>query len=473
MNHTIGIIGAGVMGGALSANFASHGYAVSVYDLDREHVRALREKYPQAEIDGFVDLDAFLESLESPKKVLLMVPAGRAVDEVLSTLAEKLQPGDLILDAGNSFYEDTQRRQKMLDALGIGFLGLGVSGGEQGALHGPALMPGGDRSQYDKVAPLLEAISAKSKFGACCTYIGPGGAGHFVKMVHNAIEYAEMQLIAEAYDLLKRLTGLSDEALGEVFCKWNTGELKSYLIEITADILNHKDLQTGRPILEIIDDAAGQKGTGSWAACEALKLGVFAPNLAQAVFARDISAQKQRRQNLSECYGVRKNYADLTDQAQFIEEVRRSLYFGKLCAWLQGLELISQASERFGWEIDLKEVILVFTGGCIIRCAAIERIADALLRSGDGDLLADAYFVELFKRYHKSVRKVACAALASEIPVGGLLAALSYYDSSRAPHLPVNLIQAQRDYFGAHTFSRIDQPGSYHIDWISKEEQEK
>lgn len=422
-------------------------------------------------IFGTYSLEEFVNSLEKPRKMIIMVKAGKPVDDMIEQLKKYASKGDIIIDAGNSFYEDTIRRSKQLETEGYRFIGTGVSGGEEGALLGPAIMPGGEKDVYEMVEPILTAISAKVGGEPCCTYIGRDGAGHYVKMVHNGIEYGDMQLICEAYSLLKNVLGMTAAQLHEVFAQWNKGELDSYLIEITADILAKVDPETGSPMVDVILDKAGQKGTGKWTSKSALDLGVATPVITEAVFARCLSAIKDERVAASK---VLRGPADVSfdgDREEFIESVRRALYASKICSYAQGFALMKAAAEEFGWDLDYGRIAMIFRGGCIIRAQFLHKIKEAYDRDSQlPNLLLDPYFKDIIDKYQKDWRRAVSAAVTLGIPVQAISAALAYFDSYRSENLPANLLQAQRDYFGAHMYERTDRPrGEYfHTNWTER-----
>ena len=449
----IGMIGLAVMGKNLALNIESRGYSVSVYNRSREKTDEMVAEAAGKKIFGTYSLEEFVNSLEKPRKMIIMVKAGKPVDDMIEQLKKYASKGDIIIDAGNSFYEDTIRRSKQLETEGYRFIGTGVSGGEEGALLGPAIMPGGEKDVYEMVEPILTAISAKVGGEPCCTYIGRDGAGHYVKMVHNGIEYGDMQLICEAYSLLKNVLGMTAAQLHEVFALWNKGELDSYLIEITADILAKVDPETGSPMVDVILDKAGQKGTGKWTSKSALDLGVATPVITEAVFARCLSAIKDERVAASK---VLRGPADVSfdgDREEFIESVRRALYASKICSYAQGFALMKAAAEEFGWDLDYGRIAMIFRGGCIIRAQFLHKIKEAYDRDSQlPNLLLDPYFKDIIDKYQKDWRRAVSAAVTLGIPVQAISAALAYFDSYRSENLPANLLQAQRDYFGAHMY---------------------
>jgi 6-phosphogluconate dehydrogenase len=465
----IGVVGVGVMGKSLALNFESRGYSVSIYDVSDEKVREVLDEHQGKQLVGTHDVSEFVQSLEAPRKILIMVPAGNITDKAIDSLLPHLDKGDILIDGGNTYFEDTVRRNKSLDEKGINFIGAGVSGGEEGALYGPAIMPSGQKEAYDLVEPFLTAIAAKVKGDACSTYIGPDGSGHYVKMVHNGIEYSDMQLICEAYYLMKNVLGLSAIELHEIFKGWNEGELDSYLIEITADIFTKVDEETGKPLVDVILDTAGQKGTGKWTSISSLELGVPLSIITESVFARFISAMKEERVKASKILRGPKNKEFTGNKQAFIEMIRKALYMSKICSYAQGFAQLQSASDEYDWNLKPGEISMIFRGGCIIRAGFLEEIKNAYDRDpGLRNLLLDPYFKDIVENYQDEAREVVATAIKLGIPVPGLSSALAYYDSYRSESLPANLLQAQRDYFGAHTYQRIDKEGTFHTDWLSK-----
>lgn len=405
--------------------------------------------------------------METPRKILLMVKAGTATDATIQSLLPHLEKDDILIDGGNTYYKDTQRRNKELAESGIHFIGTGVSGGEEGALKGPSIMPGGQKEAHELVKPILEAISAKVDGEPCTTYIGPDGAGHYVKMVHNGIEYGDMQLISESYFILKQVLGLSADELHEVFAEWNKGELDSYLIEITADIFTKKDEETGKPLVDVILDKAGQKGTGKWTSQSALDLGVPLPIITESVFARFISAMKEERVKASGLLSGPDVKPVTENKEELIEAVRKALFMSKICSYAQGFAQMKAASEEYNWDLKYGEIAMIFRGGCIIRAAFLQKIKEAYDREPELDnLLLDSYFKNIVESYQGALRQVISLAVAQGVPVPSFSSALAYYDSYRTAVLPANLIQAQRDYFGAHTYERTDKEGIFHTEWM-------
>lgn len=465
----IGVIGLAVMGKNLAMNIESRGYTVSVYNRSREKTDEMLSETTGKNIVGTYTLEEFVNSLEKPRKILLMVKAGAATDATIEQLKPLLDKGDIVIDGGNTFFVDTQRRNKELSELGIHFIGTGVSGGEEGALRGPSIMPGGQKEAHALVAPIFEAISAKVNGEPCTTYIGPDGAGHYVKMVHNGIEYGDMQLICEAYFLMKHTLGLSAQEFHEVFSEWNKGELDSYLIEITADIFIKIDEETGKPLVDLILDTAGQKGTGKWTSQSALDLGVPLPIITESVFARFISAMKDERVAASKLLKGPEAKQFTGDKAAFIEAVRKALYMSKIVSYAQGFAQMRAASEEYNWDLQYGDIAMIFRGGCIIRAQFLQKIKDAYDRDpGLKNLLLDPYFKEIVESYQAALREIIGVSVQNGVPVPCFSAALSYFDSYRLETLPANLLQAQRDYFGAHTYQRTDKEGIFHTEWMEK-----
>ncbi|WP_339234844.1 NADP-dependent phosphogluconate dehydrogenase [Paenibacillus sp. FSL R5-0517] len=467
----IGVIGLAVMGKNLALNIESKGFSVSVFNRSPEKTHDLLKEAEGKNLTGAFTIEEFVESLESPRKILIMVQAGKATDATIEQLLPHLDQGDIIIDGGNAYFPDTQRRSKELEEKGFRFIGAGVSGGEEGALKGPAIMPGGQESAYQLVEPILTAISAKVGDDACSTYIGPDGAGHYVKMVHNGIEYGDMQLIGEAYHLLKSVLNVSVEELHEIFTEWNQGELDSYLIEITADIFSKYDPETGKPMVDVILDAAGQKGTGKWTSQSALDLGVPLSMITESVFSRFLSAMKDERVAASKILSGPATEAFSGDKKAFIENVRKALFASKIVSYAQGFAQMRAASDEYGWDLKYGNIAMIFRGGCIIRSQFLQNIKEAYDKDAAlKNLLLDPYFQNIVESYQGAWREVIAAAVKQGIPVPGFSSALSYYDSYRTERLPANLLQAQRDYFGAHTFKRVDKEGSFHFQWMDTTE---
>ncbi len=463
----IGVIGLAVMGKNLALNIESRGFSVSVYNRSSSKTEEFLEEAKGKNVVGTYSIEEFVQSLETPRKILLMVKAGTATDATIQSLLPHLEKDDILIDGGNTYYKDTQRRNKELAESGIHFIGTGVSGGEEGALKAPSIMPGGQKEAHELVKPILEAISAKVDGEACTTYIGPDGAGHYVKMVHNGIEYGDMQLISESYFILKQVLGLSAEELHEVFAEWNKGELDSYLIEITADIFTKKDEETGKPLVDVILDKAGQKGTGKWTSQSSLDLGVPLPIITESVFARFISAMKEERVKASGLLSGPDVKPVTENKEELIEAVRKALFMSKICSYAQGFAQMKAASEEYNWDLKYGEIAMIFRGGCIIRAAFLQKIKDAYDREPELDnLLLDSYFKNIAESYQGALRQVISLAVAQGVPVPSFSSALAYYDSYRTAVLPANLIQAQRDYFGAHTYERTDKEGIFHTEWM-------
>ena len=467
-----GLVGLAVMGENLVLNIESRGYSVAVFNRTTSKVDDfLAGRAKGKKIVGAHTLEEFVGALARPRKIMLMVKAGDAVDACIDMLVPLLDAGDIVIDGGNSHFPDTIRRTKSLEAKGLLYIGTGVSGGEEGALKGPAIMPGGSPDAWPQVKDILQAICAKVADGSpCCDWIGSDGAGHYVKMVHNGIEYGDMQLICEAYQLMASGLGMSALEMHEVFRTWNEGRLDSYLIEITRDILAKTDDETGKPMVDLILDTAGQKGTGKWTSISGLDLGVPIAQIAEAVFARCISAIKdQRVAASSQLTGPAPNFSG--DREAFIEQIHDALYASKICSYAQGFQLMAGAAEEFGWELDFGRIALLWRGGCIIRARFLEDIKAAFDRDQQlPNLLLDNYFKDAVAAAQDSWRAVIKTAIDWGVPVPSMSAALNYYDSYRCARLPANLLQAQRDYFGAHSYERLDKPRGefFHTDWTGR-----
>jgi 6-phosphogluconate dehydrogenase len=463
-----GIVGMGVMGRNLALNIANHGYTAAVYNrTDSKTTDFIEGPAKYKEIIGTYSYKELAAALEKPRRIMMMVKAGPAVDAVIKDVKPYLEKGDILIDGGNSFYQDTERRTKALNAEGFHYLGAGVSGGEEGALHGPSIMPGGDVEAWKAVEEIFNAAAAKADDGeACVAYLGPRGAGHYVKMVHNGIEYGDMQLIAEAYDLLHRGLGMSDELLGELFSEWNDDFLSSYLVEITADILKTKDAATGEPILSVILDDAKQKGTGKWTSQDAMDLGAPTHTINAAVSSRIISSMKEQRVEASEILkGPVPNFKE-DEKDQLIEAVKHALYASKIISYAQGFGLLSLASAEYEYGLDLRTVAKIWRAGCIIRADLLDDIMSAFERNRDlSNMLLDEQFKEEIVLRQGAMRYVISTAVGMGIPIYTMSAALGYFDAFRTARLPANLTQAQRDYFGAHTYRRLDREGSFHTEW--------
>src|SRR5581483_10977692 len=460
----IGVTGLGVMGRNLARNFARHGYRVALHNRTTSRTTDVVARFGhEGTFIPAQNAEEFVRSLERPRRLLIMVNAGPATDAVIDEFAPLLEPGDMLIDGGNAHFKDTRRREAALKAQGLHFVGMGVSGGEEGALHGPSIMPGGPAESYQALGPMLETISAHVDGTPCCTHIGPDGAGHFTKMVHNGIEYADMQLIAEAYDLLRHAIGLTPAEAAEAFRQWNTGRLDSYLIEITAEVLAHQDQQTHQPFVDVVLDQAEQKGTGRWTVQDALDLGVPVSGIAEAVFARSLSGHADLRRAARSLPGPRRNAAM---NADFADQVEQALYASKLVSYAQGWHMLAAGSREYDWDIDLGQVAVIWRGGCIIRAAFLDRIRAAYATNRElPTLLADEEFGKELAAAQEAWRNVVATAARLGIPVPGFSAALAYYDALRAERLPAALIQGLRDYFGAHTYRRTDREGTFHTLW--------
>ncbi|MDW9237157.1 6-phosphogluconate dehydrogenase [Burkholderia thailandensis] len=462
------MVGLAVMGRNLALNIESRGYAVSVYNRSREKTDELIAEFPDRKLVPAYTLEEFVASLETPRRILLMVKAGEATDATIAALKPLLDKGDVLIDGGNTHFTDTIRRNQELAQAGLHFIGTGVSGGEEGALRGPSIMPGGQRDAYDLVEPILKQIAAKAPADGepCVAYMGPDGAGHYVKMVHNGIEYGDMQLIAESYAVLKQVAGLTNDELGAVYAEWNQGELDSYLIEITAKIFGKKDDETGEHLVDVILDRAAQKGTGKWTSQNALDLGVPLPLITESVFARVLSSLKDQRVAASKVLAGPAPAPLEGDRAAFVESVRRALYLSKVISYAQGFAQLDTASKEYGWKLDLGTIAKIFRAGCIIRARFLQKITDAYAKNAAlANLLLDPYFQDIAANYQSALRDVVIAAVKAGVPVPAFASAVAYFDSYRSARLPANLVQAQRDFFGAHTFERTDKPGSFHASW--------
>ncbi|MDA3922782.1 MAG: NADP-dependent phosphogluconate dehydrogenase [Salinisphaera sp.] len=463
----IGVIGMAVMGRNLAWNIESRGYEVAIYNRSREKTDEVMAESPERKLVPSYSLEDFVDSLEKPRRILLMVKAGAGTDAVIQALRPLLDEGDILIDGGNTFFKDTIRRNKELSEVGLHFIGTGVSGGEEGALHGPSIMPGGQREAYDMVEPILKEIAAKAPDGTpCTTYIGPDGAGHYVKMVHNGIEYGDMQLISESYAVLKHVLGMTNSELADIFREWNEGELDSYLIEITAQIFLKKDEETGNDLLDMVLDRAAQKGTGKWTSQSALDLGVPLPLITESVFARVLSSLKTERVAASKVLTGPDPKVDVGDRDAFIEAVRKALYLSKIISYAQGFAQMRSAAEEYDWSLDYGAIAGIFRAGCIIRAGFLQKITDAYASDAElTNLLLDPYFQDIAERYQGALREVVATAVKAGVPVPCFSSAIAYFDGYRAERLPANMIQAQRDFFGAHTFERVDKDGSFHEQW--------
>ncbi|MFJ8885740.1 NADP-dependent phosphogluconate dehydrogenase [Streptomyces sp. NPDC102402] len=464
----IGVTGLAVMGRNLARNFARNGYTVALHNRTAARTHELVEQFgDEGDFVATESAEDFVAALERPRRLVVMVKAGDATDAVIAEFAPLLESGDMIIDGGNAHFADTRRREHELREQGIHFVGTGVSGGEEGALNGPSIMPGGSKESYGSLGPMLEKISAKAKDGApCVTHIGPDGAGHYVKMVHNGIEYADMQLIGEAYQLLRDVAGYSPAEIADIFRTWNTGRLDSYLIEITAEVLSHTDAATGEPFVDIVLDQAEQKGTGRWTVQIALDLGVPVSAIAEAVFARSVSGHTDLREASRHLAGPTARKLGKDEAAAFADQVEQALYASKIVSYTQGFHQIAAGSERYDWEIDLGDVAAIWRGGCIIRAAFLDRITSAYEAQPQlPSLLADKSFAEEIAAAQDDWRTVIATAVTQGVPTPAFAATLAYYDSLRAGRLPAALTQGQRDYFGAHTYRRIDRDGVFHTLW--------
>ncbi|MGE5804314.1 MAG: decarboxylating NADP(+)-dependent phosphogluconate dehydrogenase [Ignavibacteria bacterium] len=471
MASNIGLIGVGLMGENLSLNMESKGFSVAVYDIDKEKVKKfVNGRAKGKKITGTYSLEELTASLELPRKIMMMVPAGKIVDETIELLIPHLSKGDILIDGGNTHFPDTNRRVKYLESKGFLFIGTGVSGGEEGALHGPSIMPGGSKEAWPHVKPIFQAIAAKVDDGVpCCDWIGEEGAGHFVKMVHNGIEYGDMQLIGETYHIMRDILKMKPGEMHRVFKKWNEGELKSYLIEITSDILAFKD-EDGKPLVNKILDTAGQKGTGKWTAITSLDLAVPLTLITESVYSRILSSMKDKRAAASNLFPKKKN-SFKADKLKFINDLGKALYAAKILSYTQGYELLKAAAKEFKWNINYGGIALMWRGGCIIRSAFLGKIKEAFDKNPDlSNLLLDPFFTEKISSTQGSLRKVVAAAINNGIPVPALSSGLAYFDGYRSEFLPANLLQAQRDYFGAHQYERLDQPRGkfFHTNWTGK-----
>jgi 6-phosphogluconate dehydrogenase len=469
----IGLIGLAVMGENLVLNMESKGFTVAVYN----RTAAVTEKFAANRAKGkniqpTTTMEEFVGALQRPRKAMIMVKAGAPVDAVINQLVPLLEKGDVIIDGGNSLFTDTQRRCKELEGRGIHFVGCGVSGGEEGALKGPSLMPGGPRESWEIIAPIYRKIAAVVDGEPCCRYMGPDGAGHYVKMVHNGIEYGDMQLICEAYAILSGVLGLTTDELADIFSEWNRGDLDSYLIDITAQIFRKKDPETGRPMVDVILDKAGQKGTGIWTLQSAISQSVVISTINAAVEARVISSRKDDRVKASKILPQPKVEKFNGDHNALIAAVRDALYASKIVSYAQGMELLGAASKQFNWNLNFGDIATIWRGGCIIRAKFLNRIVEAYERDpGLNNLLLDSYFTDIIRKTQHNWRIAAATAVQQGVAVPAFSASLGYYDSYRQARLSSNLLQAQRDFFGAHTYERVDKPGTFHTEWMQSDEQ--
>ena len=463
--YEIGMVGLGVMGRNLLLNMADHGFSVAGYDKDAAKVEALRQESKKGDVRGAVDIKEFLGLLRRPRAVMMLVPAGAPVDSVIKDLVPPLDKDDLIIDAGNSYFKDTDLRAGKLADQGIHFLGVGVSGGEEGARHGPSIMPGGPKEVYERIRPIFESAAAKVNGNPCVTWLGPGSAGHFVKMVHNGIEYGVMQLIAETYDLMKRGWGMNDDEVGEVYTSWNKGELNGYLVEITGHIFSKQDKKTGKRLIDEILDVARQKGTGMWTSQSAMELQVPIPTIDLAVAMRDLSVFEKERGQAGANY-QRSIRTFNGDRDTFLTQLDHALYASMIITYAQGMALLTVASDKYKYHLDLEAVARIWRGGCIIRAALLEDICAAFRARRDlPNLLLDPNLSHKIMEHQEHLRQVVCQAAEARLPVSGLMVSLGYLDAYRSAWLPANLTQAQRDYFGAHTYERTDAKGTFHTEW--------
>ncbi len=481
-NAKIGLIGLAVMGANLARNLASKNIPVLVFNRTAAKTDEFMKNFGSDPcLQAAYSLEELVQNLERPRKIILMIQAGAPVDAMLDTLTPLLEKGDIVIDGGNSYFEDTRRRSAKLAEMGMEFVGMGVSGGEEGALHGPSLMPGCTEKAYVQLEPMLQAISAKAGESGkepCVTYIGTDGAGHYVKMVHNGIEYADMQLIADVYTIMRQVLGLEPEEMAKVWDEWNKGELSSYLVEITANILKKKDAETGKAMVDVILDVAKQKGTGRWTSMSALELGVATPTITEAVFARNMSTYKEERTALEKVYAelpevleavacCRKETFTAKEKAQLLEDLRNTLYAAKICAYAQGFNLLGTASETYGWNLQMDKISKIWRNGCIIRARFLDDVSESFAKqAGMKNLLFSDFFAEALKKARAGWGRVVALAAERGVSVVALSSALSYFDAYRTASGNANVLQAQRDYFGAHTYQRVDKEGTFHTEWM-------
>lgn len=468
MKADIGVVGTGVMGASLAHNLARHGHKVAIYDLDPEKARRLATAHEsEGTLLPAADIDDFVATLETPRVALLLVPAGAPTDAAIDQLATVLTPGDIVVDMGNSFYQDTRRRETALREKGLHFVGCGTSGGEEGALLGPALMPGGSAESYDRLGPMFESIAARAEDGApCCAYIGPDGAGHYVKMVHNGIEYADMQLIAETYQVMRHGLGMTPAEISAVFHEWNKTELNSYLIEVTAEVLAQVDAVTDQPFIDIISDVAGQKGTGAWTVQDALALATPVTVISEATMARGVSSAAGARKLGAETFAAPGGEIAGVDRDEFVAALRQALFAAKVISYTQGFMQLQAASEEYRWDLDFSSLARIWRAGCIIRAQFLDRISDAYRANPKLELLAaDDYFATALRSAEQPWRQVVTSAISAGLPVPALAAALNFFDAIRTDRLPTAVVQGQRDFFGSHTYRRIDCEGVFHTLW--------
>lgn len=459
--NDIAMMGLGVMGQNLALNMESKGYSVAAFDIDATKCDVFKEKAKGKNIEVFYNADDMVKSLKKPARIMLMVPAGKYVDSAIESIIKYLDKEDIVIDGGNSNFKDTQRRCEYLESKGLRFIGTGVSGGEEGALKGPAMMPGGPKSAFEDTKNIFFDICAKYGDTPCCDYMGEDGAGHFVKMVHNGIEYSDMELICESFQIMKN-SGFSYNKMSDIFGKWNQGELKSYLIEITSNILKLKDPESGKPYPEVVLDTAGQKGTGKWTAMNALDLGIAAPTIAEAVFARCLSAIKDERVKASKVFKT-EAFGEADDE--FLNQLEKALYFSKICSYAQGFMIMAEAKKEFNWSLDFSKIARVWRAGCIIRAEFLNDISKVYEQDPNINLLMAPAFKDKIEEYSKSLRYICSECIKREISAPGFMSALSFFDGFKSEVLPANLLQCQRDYFGAHGFQRLDKEGKgYHLE---------
>ena len=464
---TIGLTGLAVMGRNLARNIARNGHAIAVHNRTTAKMTALIDEFgDEGDFVGAESLEDFVASIQQPRAIVIMVKAGEPTDAVIDELVPLLDEGDIVVDGGNAHFTDTLRREAALQERGLHFVGMGVSGGEEGALHGPSIMVGGSDDAYDRLGPILESIAAEVDGTPCCAHVGPDAAGHFVKMVHNGIEYADMQLIAESYDLLRSVAGLEPAEIAAVFREWNDGDLESFLIETTAVVLDHTDAATGKPFVDVVKDAAEQKGTGRWTVQSALDLGVPVTGIAEATFARSLSGHTEQRAAARDVFDTDPEGTPLDDRDAFVDDVRAALYASKVVAYAQGFDQIAAGSEEHDWDIDLGSMATIWRGGCIIRAQFLDRIKEAYAEEPDlTTLLTTPYFADAVRDGADAWRRVVATAVGAGVPTPAFSSSLAYFDGLRREHLPAALIQALRDNFGAHTYARVDREGTFHTAW--------
>ena len=471
----IGVTGMAVMGSNLARNFARNGFKVAIHNRSvGKTEKVIADHGTDGEFYPSESMADFVASLQKPRVAIIMVKAGGPTDAVIDELAGLMDSGDIIVDAGNALFTDTRRREAALREKGLHFVGAGVSGGEEGALNGPSIMPGGTKESYDRLGPMFEKISAHVDGVPCCTHVGADGAGHFVKMVHNGIEYADMQVISEAYDMMSKALGMGASEIGDVFAEWNKGDLESFLIEITAEVLHHTDQTSGKPFVDVILDQAAQKGTGAWTVQTALDLGVPVTGIAEATFARSTSGSTPQREAARGVLKGEEQTLEIADPKQFVDDLQKALYAAKLVSYSQGFDEIAAGAKEYGWDIDLGAMARIWRGGCIIRARFLNRITEAYERNANLPLLlADEYFTTEIAKCIPAWRRIVAFAAASGYPVPVFSSTLSYYDAVRAERLPAALVQAQRDYFGAHTYQRVDAEGTFHVEWTQDRRETK